>query len=253
MKAQLHCCSPGSRPSLHCRSATCFRGIASFGRMAAITEEFEAFKMSFFAEAAKATGIQVCAQFTAKGYQCKGLHCEKLHIDKKGELRPSKGAVMAHRLHLDPAMTAPSHGCPISPLLAFQAWLIVNNSKLVIDKVEQEQGCYVFKFSMTGQTVPLHVWQIYRQRFVWVDLGPDEEPRCLHASDLQAPKKYMHAVKTASLQASMNILLEGFDYGEHSCPFGVYSVVYRISSIYCISCNGVALWSICRIQGQKNR
>ncbi len=27
-------------------SATCFRGIASFGRMAGIKEEFEAFKMS---------------------------------------------------------------------------------------------------------------------------------------------------------------------------------------------------------------
>jgi hypothetical protein len=34
----------------------------------------------------------------------------------------------------------------------------------------------------------------------------------------------MHAVKTASLQASMNILLDGFDYGEWSYPFGVYSV-----------------------------
>ncbi len=67
---------------------------------------------------------------------------------------------------------------------------------------------------MTGQTVPLHVWQIYRQNFVWVDLGTDEEPRCLHASGLQAPKKYMHAVKTASLQASMNILLEGLYYLE---------------------------------------
>ena len=96
------------------------RGIASFGRMAGIKEEFEAFKMSFFAEAAKATGIQVCAQFTAKGYQCKGLHCEKLHIDKQGNLRLSKGAVMAHRLHLDPALTAPSRGCPINPSLAFK-------------------------------------------------------------------------------------------------------------------------------------
>ena len=115
--------------------------------MAAIKEEFKTFQTSFFAEAAKATGIEVCTAFTAKGFPCKGVHCEKLHIDKKNRLRASKGAVMAHRLHLDPAMTAPSHGCPISPLLAFQAWLIVNNSKLVIDKVEQEQGCYVFKFS----------------------------------------------------------------------------------------------------------
>ncbi len=192
--------------------------------MAAIKVEFKTFQTSFLAEAAKATGIEVCTAFTAKGFPCNGVHCEKLHIDKKNKLRASKGAVMAHRLHLDPAMTAPSHGCPINPLLAFQAWLIDNKSKLVIDKVEQEQGCYVFKFSKREQTVPLHVWQIYRQNFVWVDLGTDEEPHCLYASGLQAPKKYMHAVKTASLQASMNILLEGFDYGEHSCPFGVYSV-----------------------------
>ncbi len=114
--------------------------------MAAIKAKFKTFQTSFLAEAAKATGIEVCTQFTAKSFPCKGLHCEKLHIDKKGELRASKGAVMAHRLHLDPAMTAPSHRCPISPLLAFQAWLIDNDSNLVIDKVVQEQGCYVFKF-----------------------------------------------------------------------------------------------------------
>ena len=68
--------------------------------MAAIKAEFKTFQTSFLAEAAKATGIEVCTQFTAKSFQCKGLHCEKLHIDKKGELRASKGAVMAHRLHL---------------------------------------------------------------------------------------------------------------------------------------------------------
>ncbi len=102
------------------------------------------------------------------------------------------------------------------PIAGFSSLLNDNGSELIIDKFVQREGCYVFRFSMTGQTVPTHVEQIYRQGFVWVDLGPDEEARCLYAPDHKAPKKYMHAVKTASLQASMKILLDGFDYGAWS-------------------------------------
>ena len=47
----------------------------------------------------------------------------------------------------------------------------------------------------------------------------------MHASEHEtAPTLTLHGVKQDSLQSSLNILVNGFNYGTHAKPFGIYSV-----------------------------
>ena len=46
----------------------------------------------------------------------------------------------------------------------------------------------------------------------------------LHATDEPAPILTLHCVKQDSLEASLNVLVNGFNYGDCSQPFGIYTV-----------------------------
>ena len=79
----------------------------------------------------------------------------------------------------------------------------------------------MFKFA--EQPIPRHVDQIARQKFVHVQC--EDGVRTLHPSfDVEPPKLCLHCVKQFSLDSSLDILVNGFDYGEVSSPFGIYTV-----------------------------
>ncbi len=85
-----------------------------------------------------------------------------------------------------------------------------------------KEGTYVFKFAQ--QRPAPHIVQIARRQYVSVE----HEGKVLqvHASgdEIAVPELYLHRVQHAALDSMLNILVNGFDYGEHSTPFGIYSV-----------------------------
>ena len=145
------------------------------------------------------------------------LRCKKIHVAKDGTLRPPVGLYIACELERDPV----SHpGVHVDPVLALQAFLLANRSPLIIDRMYNRENAFVFKFA--EQHVSLPVRQIARQKFVSVDV--DGVVKKLHSSSEPAPSMCLHGVKQDSLEASLNILVNGFNYGEVSKPFGIYTV-----------------------------
>ena len=107
--------------------------------------------------------IGVCGTFQGKGYggKCKKLFCPELHIDKKGFLRPSLGLYMAWQCHNDPTAQPSVY---VDQVLALQGFLLAAGSRLIVDRMINKEGAYVFKFA--EQPIRPHVVQIARQRFV---------------------------------------------------------------------------------------
>ena len=156
-----------------------------------------------------------CKKFTKSG----GCHmrCKEIHVTKQGILRPSVGLYIAWELERDPA----SHpGVHVDPLLALQAYLSANRSPLIIDHMYDRENAFVFRFA--EQHISSAVNQIARQKYVRVDV--DGHLKTLNATDELAPTLTLHCVKQDSLDRSLNILVNGFNYGECSTPFGIYSV-----------------------------
>ena len=54
--------------------------------------------------------------------------------------------------------------------------------------------------------------------------GKIKSINCSDAHDVVPPRLCLHCVKQFSLDNSLDILVNGFDYGEASKPFGIYSV-----------------------------
>ena len=161
--------------------------------------------------------VFLCTQYTKSG-GCP-LRCKQIHVNKQGQLRPSVGLFIACELERDPA----SHpGVRVDPVLALQAFLFANHSPLVIDHVYERENAFVFLFA--EQHISSVVKQIARQRWVRVDVCGDV--KTLHATDEVAPTLTLHGVKQASLQSSLNILVNGFNYGP-SKPFGIYILSMR--------------------------
>ena len=162
--------------------------------------------------------IPVCGKFTKKGFTCKGILCGELHIAKDGKLRPSLGLYRAVQFHNDP-IALPS--VRIDPVLALQGFLLAQGSGLIVDRMIDKEGAYVFKFA--DQPIPPHVVEIARQRFVNVEHDGDIRQVCA-SGDQDAPTLCLHCVKQFSLGSSLDILVNGFDYGAVSSPFGIYTV-----------------------------
>ena len=138
-------------------------------------------------------------------------------MTKNGQWRPSVGLYIACELERDPA----SHpGVHVNPVLALQAFLLANRSPLIIDHMYDRENAFVFRFA--EQHISLPVKQIARQKYVRVDV--DGVVKTLHATDEPAPILTLHCVKQDSLEASLNILVNGFNYGDCSPPFGIYNV-----------------------------
>ena len=159
--------------------------------------------------------VPLCAKYTKSG-GCP-MRCKNIHVNKQGKLCPSVGLLIAWELERDPA----SHpGVRVDPLLALQAFLLANHSSLVVDHVYERENALVFLFA--EQHISSVVKQIARQRWVRIDVGG--HIKTLHASEQIAPTLTLHGVKQESLQSSLNILVNGFNYGTHAQPFGIYSV-----------------------------
>ena len=159
--------------------------------------------------------VSLCTQYTKSG-GCP-MRCKKIHVNKRGQLCPSVGLSIACELERDPA----SHpGVRVDPVLALQAFLLANHSPLVVDHVYERENALVFLFA--EQHISSVVKQIARQRWVRVDVCG--HLKILNATDESAPSLTLHGVKQDSLQSSLNILVNGFNYGTESKPFGIYSV-----------------------------
>ena len=159
--------------------------------------------------------VSLCEKYPHSG-GCNS-RCKKIHVNKHGQLRPSVGLLIACELERDPA----SHpGVHVDPVLALQAFLSANGSSLIIDRMYDRENAFVFRFA--EQHISLAVKQIARQKYVRVDVGGDL--KTLNATDEPAPTLTLHCVKQDSLESSLNILVNGFNYGECSTPFGIYSV-----------------------------
>ena len=159
--------------------------------------------------------VSLCTQYTKSG-GCP-MRCKKIHVNKRGQLCPSVGLSIACELERDPA----SHpGVRVDPVLALQAFLLANHSPLVVDHVYERENALVFLFA--EQHISSVVQQIARQRWVRVDVCG--QLKILNATDEIAPTLTLHGVKQDSLQSSLNILVNGFNYGTESKPFGIYSV-----------------------------
>ena len=187
------------------------------GVAAEIKDKFTQGALEIDVDAAKKY-VPVCASFTRKGFGCKGIHCKELHITKHGQLRPSLGLMIAVRCHTNPTAQPNVY---IDPVLALQGFLQAGGSKLIIDRMIDREGVYVFKF--ISQPIAPHVIQIARQGFVNVKHEGLVKQVC-SSGEVDAPKLCLHCVKQFSLDSSLNILVNGFDYGEVSRPFGIYTV-----------------------------
>ena len=83
------------------------------------------------------------------------------------------------------------------------------------------ENAFVFQFA--EQHISLPVKQIARQKYVRVDV--DGVVKTLHATVELAPILTLHCVKQDSLESSLNILVNGFNYGECSKPpWGIFNV-----------------------------
>ena len=98
-----------------------------------------------------------------------------MHIDTDGRLRPSLGLQLAVQLQKDPLSQPSTH---IDPLLGLQGFLLAAGSELIVDRMIDKEGAYVFKFA--EQPIPTHVVQIARQRFVNVDPPSAWVKKCFH-------------------------------------------------------------------------
>ena len=159
--------------------------------------------------------VPLCEQFPKRG-ACP-TRCKKIHVDKRGNLRPSVGLHIAWQLERDPASQPGVH---VDPVLALQAFLLANRSPLIIDHMYDREKAFVFRFA--EQHISPAVHQIARQRFVSVDV--DGDLMTLNATDEPAPTLLLHCVQQNSLESSFAILVNGFNYGEASKPYGIYSV-----------------------------
>ena len=187
------------------------------GVAAEIKDKFTQGALNIDVDAAKKY-VAVCASFTQKGFGCKGIHCKELHITKDGRLKPSLGLMIAVQCHTNPTAQPNVY---IDPVLALQGFLQDGGSKLIIDRMIDREGVYVFKF--ISQPIAPHVMQIARQGFVNVKHEGLVKQVC-SSGEVDAPKLCLHCVKQFSLDSSLNILVNGFDYGEVSRPFGIYTV-----------------------------
>ena len=125
-----------------------------------IKERFAKGELDILVETAK-TYVRVCDKFRKKGFSCKGIHCRELHIASNGKLKPSVGLLLAWQCHNDPTAQPNVH---IDPVLALQGFLLAAGSGLIVDRMIDKEGAYVFKFA--EQPIPPHVVQIARQGFV---------------------------------------------------------------------------------------
>ena len=77
--------------------------------------------------------VSLCAKYQKPG-GC-NTRCKKIHVDKKGQLRPLIGLKIACELQQDPT----SHpGVHVDPVLALQAFLLANRSRLIIDHMDMD-------------------------------------------------------------------------------------------------------------------
>ena len=175
---------------------------------------FEAGELNISVESAL-NKVAQCPNFRVSG----GCHprCKMIHLDKEGKLRPSVGLYIACELERDPASNPGVH---VDPVLALQAFLLANRSPLIIDHMDNRENAFVFRFA--EQHISPVVKTIARQRYVRIDV--DGDVKTLNATDEVAPILVLHCVKQDSLQSSLDILVNGFNYGEVSEPFGIYSV-----------------------------
>ena len=184
------------------------------GILATVIRRFQAGELDISVESAL-NKVPQCTKFLSHG-GC-NTRCKKIHLDKQGKLRPSVGLHIACELERDPASKPGVH---VDPVLALQAFLLANGSPLIIDHMYNREGAFVFRFA--EQHVSPVVKTIARQKWVRIDVGGDE--RTLNATDEVAPTLVLHCVKQDSLQSSLDILVKGFNYGEVSKPFGIYTV-----------------------------
>ena len=123
----------------------------------------------------------------------KGIHCEELRIAKDGKLRPSLGLYRAVQRHNDPIALPRVH---INPVLALQGFLLAQGSGLIVDRMIDKEGAYVFKFA--DQPIPQRVVDIARQRFVNVEHDGDIRQVCA-SGDQDAPTLRLHCEKQFAL------------------------------------------------------
>jgi hypothetical protein len=114
--------------------------------------------------------VDECQAYAQKGGCSRRSNCKLLHITKKRDLRPSVGLTIATQMLTNPS-AAPS--VYINPVLGFQAHLLENKSQLVIEKMFDREGVYVFVFQ--EQQPKTHVVEIKKQQFVLVNVPPKNE------------------------------------------------------------------------------
>ena len=176
---------------------------------------FEAGDLNISVESALSR-VEQCPKFGRQGV-C-SPRCKKIHV-RKGKLHISVGLYMACELERNPVSQPCLH---VEPLLALQGYLLARRSTLVVDRLCMRNNAIVFKFA--EQQISSVVKTIARQKFV--NINNDGVVTKLHVSDeAEEPSLVLHAVKQDSVQSSLDILVNGFNYGETCEPFGICSVL----------------------------
>ena len=111
------------------------------GILVKVVRMFEAGELNISVESAL-NKVAQCTKFRASG-GC-NARCKMIHLDKKGNLRPSVGLYIACQLQRDPASNPGLH---VDPVLALQAFLLANRSRLIIDHMDNRENAFVFRFA----------------------------------------------------------------------------------------------------------
>ena len=158
-----------------------------------------------------------CPKYGRRGELC-GLKCKQIQ-EKGGTLRATVGLYIACEVLRDPL----SHpGVHLDPELALQGFLLDRGSPLVVNQLFEHEKALVFRFD--EQPISDVVKMIACQKFVNIDVGGGVERRLNYSDEVEKPSYVLHGVKQNSMQASLDILVNGFNYGEDCQPFGIYSV-----------------------------
>ena len=183
--------------------------------LAKLIDQFKAGHLNISVESALSK-VEQCPNFGVPGV-C-SPRCKMIHV-RKGKLHVSFGLSMACELLRNPGSQPGLH---VEPVLALQGYLLAHGSTLVVKRLFSRENALVFQFA--EQQISSAVKTIARQQFVNVNV--DGVVTKLHASvEAEEPSLVLHGVKQDSVQSGLDILVNGFNYGETCEPFGIHSVL----------------------------